>query len=154
MPQEFPSNNHSQKVSQSRTVTLICSALAQRLPKSKLSSANTETSKIRLSVSLFISDQHWPVNTQSSVGQLYAAVHQSRQVEIIKDRSFQPLDFHTKIEEASGHIHDLICMLTSKLSSIALPYNANVCFSPMQLRAFQFCFSGLPCLQIQQLEFT
>lgn len=75
MPQEFPSNNHSQKVSQSQTVTLICSALAQRLPKSKLSSANTETSKIRLSVSLFISHQHWPVNTQNSVGQLYAAVH-------------------------------------------------------------------------------
>lgn len=76
MPQELPSNNHSQKVSQCQTVTLICSALAIRLYKRKLSSANTETSKkIRLSVSLFISAEHWPVNTQNGVGQLCAAVH-------------------------------------------------------------------------------
>lgn len=75
MAEELPRSNYSQKVNQCQTVTLICSAHAQSLYKRKLSSANTETSKkIRLSVSLFISAEHWPVNTLNGVGQLCAAV--------------------------------------------------------------------------------
>lgn len=82
-----------------------CPKTAQR----KLASANTETSReIRLNASLFVSAEHWPVDTLTGVRKRGAAVGYSKQEEIIKDRNFQPLASHTKIAAASSHVRDAI----------------------------------------------
>lgn len=61
-----------------------------------------------MNASLLVSAEHWPVNTLTGVRQRGAAVCKSKQGEIIKERSFQPLDLHTKIEAAGRHVREAI----------------------------------------------